>query len=149
MLLPSGRGQVIFRGKNVEVVSQLIEGSFPDYAGIIPTSFSTRSIISTAAFRKACKAAEIFAREAAHSARLRINPGGDLEPGTLEISATSAETGSNETIVEATIDGEPVEIAFNVRFLVEVLSVIDNPNVALETSTPSQPGVCMSSCPCT
>jgi DNA polymerase-3 subunit beta len=94
MLLPSGRGQVIFRGKNVEVVSQLIEGSFPDYAGIIPTSHSTRSIISTAAFRKACKAAEIFAREAAHSARLRINPGGELEPGTLEISATSAETGS-------------------------------------------------------
>jgi DNA polymerase-3 subunit beta len=141
MLLPSGRGQVIFRGRNVEVVSQLIEGSFPDYAGIIPTSYSTRSIISTAAFRKACKAAEIFAREAAHSARLRINPGGELEPGTLEISATSAETGSNETIVEATIDGEPVEIAFNVRFLVDVLSVIDNPNVALETSTPSQPGV--------
>jgi DNA polymerase-3 subunit beta len=141
MLMPSGRGQVIFRGRNVEVVSQLIEGSFPDYAGIIPTSYSTRSIISTAAFRKACKAAEIFAREAAHSARLRINPGGELEPGTLEISATSAETGSNETVVEATIDGEPVEIAFNVRFLVDVLSVIDNPNVALETSTPSQPGV--------
>jgi DNA polymerase-3 subunit beta len=141
MVLPSGRGQVIFRAKNVEVVSQLIEGTFPDYAGIIPTSHSTRSIISTSAFRKACKAAEIFAREAAHSARLRIIPGGELEPGTLEISATSAETGSNETIVEATIDGEPVEIAFNVRFLVEVLSVIDNPNVSLETSTPSSPGV--------
>jgi DNA polymerase-3 subunit beta len=141
MVLPSGRGQVIFRAKNVEVVSQLIEGTFPDYAGIIPTGHSTRSIISTSAFRKACKAAEIFAREAAHSARLRINPGGELEPGTLEISATSAETGSNETIVEATIDGEPVEIAFNVRFLVEVLSVIDNPNVSLETSTPSSPGV--------
>ena len=141
MLLPEGRGQAIFRAKNVEVVSQLIEGTFPDYAGIIPTSHATRSIISTAAFRKGCKAAEIFAREAAHSARLRVTPGSELEPGTLEISATSAETGSNETIVEATIDGEPVEIAFNVRFLVEVLSVIDNPNVSLETSTPSSPGV--------
>lgn len=141
MMLPAGRGQVIFRAKNVEVVSQLIEGTFPDYAGIIPTSHSTRSIISTSAFRKACKAAEIFAREAAHSARLRLNPGGELEPGTLEISATSAETGSNETTVEATIEGEPVEIAFNVRFLVDVLSVIDNPNVSLETSTPSSPGV--------
>jgi DNA polymerase-3 subunit beta len=141
MMLPSGRGQVIFRAKNVEVVSQLIEGTFPDYAGIIPTGHATRSIISTAAFRKACKAAEIFAREAAHSARLRINPGGELEPGTLEVSATSAETGSNETVVEATIDGEPIEVAFNVRFLVDVLSVIDNPNVSLETSTPSSPGV--------
>lgn len=141
MMLPSGRGQVIFRAKDVEVVSQLIEGTFPDYAGIIPTGYATRSIISTAAFRKACKAAEIFAREAAHSARLRINPGSELEPGTLEVSATSAETGSNETVVEATIEGEPIEIAFNVRFLVDVLSVIDNPNVSLETSTPSSPGV--------
>lgn len=141
MMLPAGRGQVIFRAKNVELVSQLIEGTFPDYAGIIPTSHSTRSIISTSAFRKACKAAEIFAREAAHSARLRLTPGGELEPGTLEISATSAETGSNETTVEATIEGEPAEIAFNVRFLVDVLSVIDNPNVSLETSTPSSPGV--------
>jgi DNA polymerase-3 subunit beta len=46
MLLPSGRGQVIFRGKNVEVVSQLIEGSFPDYAGIIPTSHHFHRCIS-------------------------------------------------------------------------------------------------------
>ena len=57
-------------------------------------------------FLKACKAADIFAREAAHSARLRITPGTDLEPGNVEITATSAETGSNETIVEATVEGE-------------------------------------------
>lgn len=141
MILPAGRGQVIFRAKNVEVVSQLIEGTFPDFAGIIPTSYATRSILSTSSFRKACKAAEIFARDSAHSARLHITPGTELEPGKLEVSATSAETGSNETIVDATVDGEPVEIAFNVRFLVDVLGVIDNPNVCLETSTSSSPGV--------
>jgi len=50
------------------------------------------------------------------------------------VTAVAAETGSNETVVEATVDGDPVEIAFNVRFLVDVLSVIDTPNVALETS---------------
>jgi DNA polymerase III subunit beta len=141
MILPPNRGQVIFRAKNIELVSQLIDGSFPDYRGIIPNGFSTRSVLPTASFLKACKAAQIFAREAANSARLRITPGSELEPGTLEVSATSAETGSNETIVDATIEGEAVEIAFNVRFLVEVLSVMDTPNVALETSTPSSPGV--------
>lgn len=141
MHLPPERGQVIFRAKNIELVSQLIEGTFPDYAGIIPKDFATRSVLSTASLHKACKAAEIFARDAAHSARIQITPGTDTEPGTVEVSATSAETGSNETIVDATINGEPVEIAFNVRFLVEVLSVIDEPNVSLETSTPSSPGV--------
>lgn len=141
MHLPAERGQVIFRAKNIELVSQLIEGTFPDYAGIIPTDYVTRSVLSTSALYKACKAAEIFARDAAHSARIRITPGTDTEPGTVEVSATSAETGSNETIVDATIEGEPVEIAFNVRFLVEILNVIDEPNVSLETSTPSSPGV--------
>jgi DNA polymerase-3 subunit beta len=141
MILPPDRGQVIFRARNVELVSQLIEGTFPDYVGIIPTNYATRSIVSTSAFRKACKAAEIFARDSAHSARLRITPGSELEPGTLEVSATSAETGSNVTVVDSTIEGEPIEIAFNVRFLVDVLSVIENPNVSLETSTASSPGV--------
>jgi DNA polymerase-3 subunit beta len=141
MAMPQGRGQVIFRAKNIELVSQLIEGTFPDYRGIIPTSYATRTVVATSAFHKACKAAEIFARDAAHSARLRISPGSEIEPGTLEVSATSAETGSNETIVDATIEGDPIEIAFNVRFLVDVLSVIDNPNISLETSTSSSPGV--------
>lgn len=141
MSMPPNRGQVIFRGVDVELVSQLIEGSFPDYKGIVPTGFATRTVLSTSAFRKACKAADIFAREAAHSARLQISPGGELEPGELEISATAAETGSNETVVDATVDGEPIEIAFNVRFLSDVLGVIDTPNVALETSTAASPGV--------
>lgn len=141
MILPPHRGQVIFRTKEVELVSQLIEGTFPDYRGIIPTGSSTRTVLSTSSFLKACKAADIFARDAAHSARLRITPGGDLEPGSVEVSATSAETGSNETIIDATIEGEPIEIAFNVRFLVDVLSVIDTPNVALETTSSSSPGV--------
>ena len=141
MLLPPGRGQVIFRGRDIELVSQLIEGAFPDYQGIIPSSHTNRTVISTAGFLKACKAADIFAREAAHSARLKIAPGSELEPGRIEVTATAAETGSNEVIVDATVDGEPIEIAFNVRFLVDVLSVVNSPNVALETSGPAAPGV--------
>jgi DNA polymerase-3 subunit beta len=132
---------VIFRAKNLEVVSQLIEGTFPDYEGIIPTSFTTRSVLPTGAFLKACRAADIFAREAAHSARLSITPGSELEPGTVEVSATAAETGSNETIVDGTIEGETIDIAFNVRFLVEVLNVVSTPNVALETTGSTSPGV--------
>jgi DNA polymerase-3 subunit beta len=141
LTFPPNRGQVIFRSKNIELVSQLIEGSFPDFQGIIPTRHTTRSVLPTATLLKACKAAEIFAREAAHSARVRITPGSELEPGKVEISATAAQTGSNETTVDATIEGAPIEIAFNVRYLMDVLGVVDTPNVALETSGASAPGV--------
>ena len=141
LILPPGRGQAIFRGRDVELVSQLIDGAFPDYQGIIPTSHNSRTVMATAALLKACRAADIFAREAAHSARLKIAPGSELVPGTLQVSATAAETGSNEVTIDATVEGEPIEIAFNVRFLVDVLSVIDSPNVALETTGPAAPGV--------
>jgi DNA polymerase-3 subunit beta len=141
MTLPPNRGQVIFRAKNVELVSQLIEGTFPDFQGVVPTSYTTRTILPTQALLKACKAADIFAREAAHSARIRITPKGEMEPGTVEVSATAAQTGSNETVVDATVEGAPIEIAFNVRYLLDVLGVVDTPNVALETSGASAPGV--------
>jgi len=142
MMVPKGRGQVIFRVKDVEVVSQLIDGTFPDYQQIIPRSHKSRTLVSTVALLKACKQAEIFAREGLNVARLDIRQAkGDMQPSEVEISATSEETGKNETIVEATVDGGGLLIAFNVKFLREALEVIRTPNVALETSAPNAPGV--------
>ncbi len=142
MVAPKGRGQVLFHVKDVEVVSQLIDGTFPDYQQIIPRSHKSRTLVSTSALLKACKQAEIFAREGSNVARLNIKTAnGDLQPSEVEISATSEETGKNETIVEATVDGSGVLIAFNVKFLREALEVIKTPNVALETSAPNAPGV--------
>lgn len=141
MVLPPGRGQVIFHLKDVELVSQLIEGTFPDYEQIIPRGYQTRSVLSTSAFLKACKQAEIFAREGSHIARINITPGGELKPGTIMISGQSEETGFNQTEIDASIEGPPLLIAFNVRFLREVLDVIKTPNVALETTLDTAPGV--------
>jgi len=142
MVLPKGRGQVIFRVKDVEVVSQLIDGSFPDYKQIIPRSYKSRTLVSTSSLLKACKQAEIFAREGSNVARFNIKTAqGEMQPSEVEISATSEETGKNETIVEATVDGGGLLIAFNVKFLREALEVIRTPNVALETSAPNAPGV--------
>jgi DNA polymerase-3 subunit beta len=142
MIVPKGRGQVVFRVKDVEVVSQLIDGTFPDYQQIIPRKYTSRTLVSTASLVKACKQAEIFAREGSNVARLNIkSANGELQPSEVEISATSEETGKNETIVEATVDGSGVLIAFNVKFLREALEVIKTPNVALETSAPNAPGV--------
>jgi len=59
----------------------------------------------------------------------------------VEISAQSEETGSSEAVIDATIEGQPILIAFNVRFLREVLDVVDTPNVALETTASAAPGM--------
>lgn len=142
MVMPKGRGQVLFRVKDVEVVSQLIDGTFPDYHQIIPRNYKSRTLVSTNAMLKACKQAEIFAREGSNVARLDIKPAqSDMQPSEVEISATSEETGRNETIVEATVDGGGMLIAFNVKFLREALEAVKTPNVAMETSGPNAPGV--------
>jgi DNA polymerase-3 subunit beta len=142
MVVPKGRGQVVFRLKDAELVSQLIDGTFPDYQQIIPRSYKSRTLVSTASLLKACKQAEIFAREGSNVARLDIKAAqSEMEASEVEISAISEETGKNETIVEATVDGGSVLIAFNVKYLREALEVIKSPNVALETSAANAPGV--------
>ena len=141
MLLPPGRGQVVFHMPDVELVSQLIEGTFPELSQLIPQKYNTRSVMPTSAFLKACKQAEIFAREGSHIARINVTTNGDMQPGMVEITGQSEETGFNQTTVDATVEGGNQLIAFNVRFLREVLDVIPTPNVALETTADQNPGV--------
>jgi DNA polymerase-3 subunit beta len=142
MTFPPNRGQVIFHMDNLELASQLIEGSFPDYRAIIPQSFKTHTLLSTSGLLKACKQAEIIAREGTNVARLNIIPETDeASPGTLEISAQSEQTGSSEVLVDASVDGVPLLVAFNVRFLREVLEVIKSDNVWLETNAANTPGL--------
>ena len=141
MVLMPSRGQVIFHMKDIELASQLIDGTYPDLEQVIPRSSQTRSVLSSTQFLKACKQAEIFAREGSHIARIHITPGSSLQPGTVEISGQSEETGSNQTVLDATIEGNELTIAFNVRFLREILDVIRTPNVVLETNVDTTPGV--------
>lgn len=138
MIMPGGRGQVVFRMDSVELVSQLIDGNFPDYKVIIPRSFKSHTIISTSSFLKACKQAEIISRNGNNVVRLSLQPNTD-RPGQVEVSAQSEETGSNETLIDASIDGPGLSVAFNVRFLREVLEVIKTPNLVLETNDHKSP----------
>jgi DNA polymerase-3 subunit beta len=135
------RNQVIFQLTDIVLVSQLIDGNFPDYRQIIPRERTTHTVVDTATFLKACKTALIFARDAAHITRVHVKPGSELTPGHVVVSATSAETGDDVSEFDASIEGEEIEIAFNVRYMIDLLSVIGTPQVALDTTMLSSPGV--------
>ena len=139
--IPQGRNQIIFKLDNIVVVSQLIDGTFPDFTPIIPKKCSTKAVMSTQSLLQACRTAAIFARESSHTAKVKISPGDELSGAYTSISATSAETGDNEVQVDATVEGPEVEVAFNVKYMTDVLGVIDTPQVALETTTAMEPGV--------
>jgi len=135
------RNQVLFHTDHVDLVSQLIEGKFPDYNQIIPTSHQTRVFVDTRAFLQAVKTADIFARDAANIVRLQASKGDDeFNPGKLTLLASAAEVGENMGEIDINIEGEPIEIAFNVKYLIDVLSAIDSEQTAIETTNSQSPG---------
>ncbi len=137
---PNG-SQVLFRLKGVEVVSQLIQGAFPNYTQLIPQSYVTRAEIGLPDFLKATRTASIFAREGSAIVRLQITPGEELAPGKVVLSARAEEVGDNVGEVDAIVEGEEAKIAFNNKFLADVLSVLREDRVILETTNPSSPGL--------
>ncbi len=135
------KSQALFRLKDIEMVSQLIQGTFPNYNQLIPEGYTTRAEVSLAEFAKATKTAAIFAREGSAIVRLQITPGEELTPGKLVLSARTEEVGDNMGEVDATVEGEEAKIAFNSKFLSDVLGVIREERVTVEITSPSSPGV--------
>lgn len=139
--LTPAKSQILFHLDNVELVSQLIDGNFPDYHPIIPKKWTTRVVVNTADLMKAYKAANVFARESANIVRLTITPGNELTPGHITVNATSAESGDTVGEIDAAIEGNPIEIAFNAKFMLDVLSAVGTPQIAIEMTTATSPAM--------
>ena len=135
------KSQVLFHLKNTELVSQLVQGTFPQYSQLIPQSYNTRVTIDVAEFLRATRTASIFARDGSGIVRVVGTPGSDLTPGKLTVSARSEEIGDDVGEIDATVEGEETKVAFNGKYLTDVLSVIRESQVVLETTNPSSPGV--------
>jgi DNA polymerase-3 subunit beta len=125
----------------VELVSQLVQGTFPNYSQLIPQSYTTRVIVSVDEFLRATRTASIFARDGSGIVRLVITPGTENGPGKISVSARSEEIGDDVGEIDATVEGDDAKIAFNGKYLTDVLSVLHEQQVALETTNPSSPGL--------
>jgi DNA polymerase III subunit beta len=140
--LPDERGQVMFSLQSTLVVSQLIEGRFPDYEAIIPRGYETSLLAYTADLLAACRSSEVFAKDSANTARILIEPSGNPSvPGRVIVAGRSQEKGDAEAPIDASIEGEAVEVAFNIRYMIDVLNVVRSDQVVLETGGPTAPGV--------
>ncbi|HEX9017090.1 MAG TPA: DNA polymerase III subunit beta [Chloroflexota bacterium] len=140
--ITQNRNQVLFRVGNVELMSRLIEGQFPDYRRIMPAPSGNKVVVSTGEFLNANRTAAIFARDNSNIVRLQFAAGQeDLTPGKVTISATSAEIGDNVGEIDAVISGQPPQIAFNTRYLDELLRALEKSSqLQLEVSSSASPG---------
>jgi len=138
LFLPATASQVVLRCENVQIVSQLINGKFPDYQAILPKGHKTRTVIAAADLLKACKQASIIAREGSNVVRFFLQPGPD-QTGKVKLLAESDETGASEIELDATVEGQALEIAFNVKFLQDGLETISTKNVVIEANAHNTP----------
>jgi DNA polymerase-3 subunit beta len=127
--------QILFHLQDTVLNSQLIDGHFPDFRRLVPQSFNTRIVLEREALLQTCKQVAIFARGAGDVVDLQV------QAGELSMSAMADEFGEGHKSMAAPVEGEDLEITFNVRYLIEVLSELDVPQVALEMQTPTTPGV--------
>ena len=168
------KSQVLFRLDNIEIVSQLIQGTFPNAAGLIPDGYeeakkkinksieeinisleskeitqeeadaklkeeeaknNTKITVKIDDFLRATKTAAIFARDG--SGIVRIN----TTEGNLSIASRAEEIGENQGEIDAKIEGDSSRIAFNSKYLMDVLEILGDGEVSLQTTGESSPGV--------
>ena len=143
MIVTPNRSQVLFHTPSLDLVSRLIEGTFPPFRNIIPKESTTRAVVETKEFAAAVKSSALFARDSSNIARVKINTTGEdgQETGSITIEATAEDLGDNVSTVNAAVDGPELQVIFNVKYLADVLASIGTPEVALEASSANKPGV--------
>jgi DNA polymerase III subunit beta len=134
--LSQARNQVFFSiGRDLEISSRLIEGTYPNYAQVIPAESRTVVKVPTAALLRETRTASVLAKDAANPVRFKA---GD---GTLTLVAQTAEVGDDEAPLTADVQGEEVQIAFNARYVLDALGVLGTDDVQLSFNGSLSPGV--------
>ncbi len=136
----SGADQrIIFCVDDIEMVSRLIEGNFPNYEQIIPKKHSTKITVSREAFQQATRIASLFARDSANIIKLQAQHKDDRSE--IIVTATAADRGDTTSGIDAIVEGADTQIAFNSKYLSDVLAVLSSDQVLLEITDQSSPGV--------
>ena len=110
--------QVRFRIDNTEIISNLIDGNYPDYRQLIPATSANSAIVKKSDFSRIVKISGLFSRDSGGSLNI------SLKDDAISIHSIASELGENTSKVEAAITGEG-EITLNSRYLTEALNVID------------------------
>lgn len=137
----ASKSQVLFRLQNAEMVAQLIQGTFPNFNQLIPATSTSTATVQVSEFLRETRTASVFARDGSGIVRLVVTPGEGLTTGKIVVSARAEEVGDNEGEIDAAVEGEGVKIAFNGKYLQDVLQALEGGELKMETTGPSSQGV--------
>ena len=127
--------QIYFVVGEVQVVSQLLSGNFPDYGKILPKEFTTEISVNKDELLQAIKAAHIFARDNSNMVRWQI------EEGKLVLLSSSPERGECRVEVAVALTGEPLEIIFNAKYVLDYLMIVEGESLSVGMGSKLAPGM--------
>lgn len=128
--------QVLFSFSDTEIVSRLIDGKYPDYLKIVPEKMVTTAVIDTEALKSTLRTVSIFAREASNVSTMHFGP-----DNNIKMAAVASSLGDSNTSVSAEVDGEETEAKFNVKYLLDGVSVVGESKLEFGLSGQYQPGL--------
>ena len=120
----------------VQVVSRLIEGDYPNYKEIIPKNYSTKLVLDRNEFFNQIKSSSLFSGKV-NEVKLKVN----TKTKKIDISSQSSDIGDFQSSITGKIEGESLEVAFNHRFLLDGINSIKSNEIIFELNSDSGPGV--------
>jgi DNA polymerase-3 subunit beta len=131
------RGQVVFQWADQVLTSRSLDGTYPNYRQLIPESFSRTIQVDRRALIAGLERVAVLADQHNNVVKLSTEAGS----GQLLIQADAQDVGSGSEALAAEINGEPIEIAFNVRYLLDGLKAMAADQVVLHCNAPTTPAV--------
>lgn len=128
--------QVLFRVGDIELVTRLIEGAYPDYRKLIPTAFTSSALVKRADITNVTKVSSLFARESAGSVTINL----DEKKSELSIRSIASQLGENTSSATAEVTGDGV-ITLNSRYILDALHVLGGESVKFSFNGKLEPTV--------
>lgn len=134
LMVRLGEREVTFEVGSTRLTTRLIEGEFPNYRNLLPSSYPNLLTVGKAAMLEAIRRVKILAQD---STPVRLTFGGD----TVQLTAITQDVGNAAEEVDATYDGTEMTVAFNPDYLAAGIDAIDSDDVTLATMDPMKPAV--------
>jgi len=128
--------QISFKIGDAHIVSRIIEGTFPNYSQIIPSSSKIKTKVKLTELVSAVKMSFLFAKDSANN-NIRLA----VKADELQILSAASQSGSAKSNIEAKTEGGELEISFNARYFLDVLNVLGEENVLLEFNDATTAGI--------
>ncbi len=132
-----GKNHILFEMDSIQFLTRLIEGTYPNYEQVIPVAGEKVIVIDRISLMKSLRRVSLMSKERSSAVKV------DIEPNTMGISASNPDVGEAKDEIAMEYSGEPLTVAFNARYILDALSVMNTDKILIKLNEPLSPTLIM------